>query len=63
MWSAPRAGPGLRLQIVLALAGVILVAYVPLFFAIAQVTRGTAIAHREDAARDREYRKRLLSGK
>jgi two-component system, NtrC family, sensor kinase len=46
-----RSGPGLRLQIVLALAGVILVAYVPLFFAIAQVTRGTAIAEREDSAR------------
>jgi len=44
-----RAGPGLRLQILLALAGVILVAYFPLFFAIAQVTRGTSIAHRDDA--------------
>jgi signal transduction histidine kinase len=44
-------GPGLRLQILLALAGVILVAYVPLFFAIAQVTRGTSVAYREDAAR------------
>jgi two-component system, NtrC family, sensor kinase len=42
---------GLRLQIVLALAGVMLVAYVPLFFAIAQIMRGTSIAVREDAAR------------
>jgi signal transduction histidine kinase len=48
---ATRSGPGLRLQIVLALAGVILVAYVPLFFAIAQVTRATSLAYREDAAR------------
>lgn len=46
-----RFGPGLRLQILLALAGVMLVAYVPLFFAIAQVTRGTSLAYREDAAR------------
>jgi two-component system, NtrC family, sensor kinase len=46
-----RSGPGLRLQILLALAGVILVAYVPLFFAIAQVTRGISLAYREDAAR------------
>jgi two-component system, NtrC family, sensor kinase len=43
--------PGLRLQIVLALAGVMLVAYVPLFFAIAQILRGTAIGVQEDAAR------------
>lgn len=42
--------PGLRLQILLALAGVILVAYVPLFFAIAQVTRATSLAYREEAA-------------
>jgi len=47
----PRTGPGLRLQIVLALAGVILVAYVPLFFAIAQVTRATSFSYREEAAR------------
>lgn len=46
-----RSGPGLRLQILLALAGVILVAYVPLFFAIAQVTRGTSLAYRDDGAR------------
>jgi signal transduction histidine kinase len=46
-----RSAPGLRLQIVLALAGVILIAYVPLFFAIAQLTRGISLAYREDAAR------------
>lgn len=46
-----RIGPGLRVQIVLALAGVILVAYVPLFFAIAQVTRATSFAYREESAR------------
>ena len=42
---------GLRLQIVLALAGIILLAYVPLFFAIAQVTRATSQSYREDSAR------------
>jgi len=46
-----RVGPGLRLQILLALAGVILVAYVPLFFAIAQVTRAQSFAYREESAR------------
>ena len=46
-----RVGPGLRVQILLALGGVILVAYVPLFFAIAQVTRATSRAYREDSAR------------
>lgn len=46
-----RSGPGLRLQIVLALAGVILVAYLPLFFAIAQVTRATSVGLHEDGAR------------
>jgi two-component system, NtrC family, sensor kinase len=44
-------GPGLRLQIVLALAGIILLAYLPLFFAIAQVTRATSQSYREDSAR------------
>lgn len=39
------------MQILLALAGVLLVAYLPLFFAIAQVTRGTALAYREESAR------------
>jgi signal transduction histidine kinase len=46
-----RVGPGLRVQILLALAGVILVAYVPLFFAIAQVTRAQSFAYREESAR------------
>ncbi len=45
------SGLGLRLQILLALGGVILVAYVPLFFAVAQVTRATALAYRDDSAR------------
>lgn len=44
------AGPGLRLQILLALAGVMLVAYAPLFFAIAQVTRATSLSYQEDSA-------------
>lgn len=48
---ARRTGPGLRLQILLALAGVILVAYVPLFFAIAQVARATSRSYREESAR------------
>lgn len=39
------------MQILLALAGVMLVAYVPLFFAIAQVTRATSFAYREESAR------------
>jgi len=43
--------PGLRLQILVALAGIILVAYVPLFFAIAEVTRATTRSYREDTAR------------
>ena len=44
-------GVGLRVQIVLALGGVILVAYVPLFFAIAQVSRATSMSYREESAR------------
>jgi two-component system, NtrC family, sensor kinase len=46
-----RRGPGLRVQILLALAGVMLVAYVPLFFAVAELARATSLAYREDAAR------------
>lgn len=46
---APRSG--LRLRIILSLAGVMLLAFVPLFFAVAQVTRVTASAYREEAAR------------
>ncbi len=48
---ARRTGPGLRVQILLALAGVILVAYVPLFFAIAQVARATSLSYCEESAR------------
>lgn len=44
-------GPGLRLQIVLSLAGVLLLSYVPLFFAIAGVTQATLLASREKSAR------------
>ncbi|HRG99318.1 MAG TPA: HAMP domain-containing sensor histidine kinase [Polyangiaceae bacterium] len=46
----PAKGPGLRLQIVLSLAGVLLLSYVPLFFAIAGVTSATLLASRERAA-------------
>ena len=48
------AGPrqaGLRLQIVLALAGLMLLAFVPLFFAVASLTRATVLGAREQAAR------------
>ncbi len=47
----PAKGLGLRLQIVLSLAGVLLLSYVPLFFAIAGVTQATLLASRERAAR------------
>ena len=51
----PRAGPGvqlgLRLQIVLALAGLMLLAFVPLFFAVASLTRATVVDARERSAR------------
>ena len=43
--------PGLRVQIVLALAGLMLLANVPLFFALASVTRATLLGARTDAAR------------
>ena len=42
---------GLRLQIVLALAGLMLLAFVPLFFAVASLTRATVLGAREQAAR------------
>ncbi|HEX8791405.1 MAG TPA: HAMP domain-containing sensor histidine kinase [Polyangiaceae bacterium] len=41
---------GLRLQIVLALAGLMLLAFVPLFFAVASLTRATIVGAREQAA-------------
>ncbi len=47
----PSKGFGLRLQIVLSLAGILLLSYVPLFFAIAGVTSATLLASRERAAR------------
>jgi len=42
---------GLRLQIVLALAGLMLLAFVPLFFAVASLTRATILGAREQSAR------------
>ena len=47
----PRFQAGLRLQIVLALAGLMLLAFVPLFFAVASLTRVTVSGARERAAR------------
>jgi two-component system NtrC family sensor kinase len=41
---------GLGLQIVLALAGLMLLAFVPLFFAVASLTRATVLGAREHAA-------------
>jgi two-component system NtrC family sensor kinase len=49
--ASPRVQPGLRLQIVLALAGLMLLAFVPLFFAVASLTRATILDAREQAAR------------
>lgn len=42
---------GLRLQIVLALAGLLVLAFVPLFFAIASIGQTALAAEREDGAR------------
>jgi signal transduction histidine kinase len=42
---------GLRLQIVLALAGLMLLAFVPLFFAVASLTRASVAGAREQSAR------------
>jgi two-component system NtrC family sensor kinase len=42
---------GLRLQIVLALAGLMLLAFFPLFFAVASLTRATIVGARMEAAR------------
>jgi len=47
----PAVQPGLRIQIVLALAGLMLLAFVPLFFAVASLTRATILGAREQAAR------------
>jgi signal transduction histidine kinase len=42
---------GLRLQIVLSLAGLMLLAFVPLFFAVASLARATVVGAREQSAR------------
>jgi signal transduction histidine kinase len=42
---------GLRLQIVLALAGLMVLAFVPLYFAVASLARATVLGAREEAAR------------
>ncbi len=49
--SRSRVRAGLRLQIVLALAGLMLLAFVPLFFAVASLTRATIEGARVQAAR------------
>jgi signal transduction histidine kinase len=43
--------PGIRLQLVLALAGLMLLAFVPLFFAVASLTRATLRSARDSSAR------------
>jgi two-component system NtrC family sensor kinase len=48
---AESRAPGLRTQIVLALAGLMLLAFLPLFFAVASLTRATLRGAREEAAR------------
>jgi signal transduction histidine kinase len=45
-----RLEPGLRLQIVFALAGLMLLAFGPLFFAVASLTRATIFSAREQSA-------------
>jgi two-component system NtrC family sensor kinase len=42
--------PGLRLQIILALAGLMLLAFLPLYVAVASLTRATVLGARESAA-------------
>lgn len=48
---ADSRAPGLRVQILLALAGLMLLAFVPLFFAVASVTRTTLLDAHEQGAR------------
>jgi signal transduction histidine kinase len=48
---AESRAPGLRVQIILALAGLMLLSFVPLFFAVASVTRRTLLDAREQGAR------------
>jgi signal transduction histidine kinase len=45
-----RMRAGLRLQIVLALAGLMLLAFGPLYFAVASLTRATVLGARDEAA-------------
>jgi signal transduction histidine kinase len=48
--TALRGRAGLRLQIVLALAGLMLLAFVPLFVAVASLVRTTVVGQREQSA-------------
>jgi two-component system, NtrC family, sensor kinase len=48
---AESRAPGLRVQIVLALAGLMLLVNVPLFFAVASLTRATLLGARVESAR------------
>jgi two-component system NtrC family sensor kinase len=48
---AESRAPGLRTQIVLALAGLMVLAFLPLFFAVASLTRATLRSSREQGAR------------
>jgi two-component system NtrC family sensor kinase len=48
---AESRAPGLRTQIVLALAGLMVLAFAPLFFAVASLTRATLRGTHEEAAR------------
>jgi signal transduction histidine kinase len=50
LFVARASAPGLRLQIVLALAGLMLLAFVPLFYAVASLTRATVLGAREQQA-------------
>ncbi len=48
---ADSRAPGLRLQIIFALAGLMLLAFLPLYFAVASLTRATLEGARERSAR------------
>ena len=48
---ADSRAPGLRVQILLALAGLMVLAFVPLFFAVASLTRATLLGAHEQGAR------------
>jgi signal transduction histidine kinase len=49
---AESRAPGLRVQILLALAGLMMLAFLPLFFAVAAVTRTTLLSAHEQGARE-----------